>query len=427
LRKGQRAEGNRGWRAGRLGLAGHRVLVVEDENLIALDLQRRLESLGYTVTGTAGTGDGALRLARALRPDIVLMDIVLRGHTDGIELSKKIQAEFDLPVVYVTAHSDEKTVARATATGPYGYVTKPVDDRQLQIVIEMAIYKHASEKALRDSEERFRQLAEASSEGILVHERGVVLDLNSRMARMLGYEPREIIGQKLGALMPPESTGDPGLSGRCGRDEPFEGTMRKKDGSTFPVEITGRSMPSRDRTMRVSAVRDITQRRQMEKLIKERARSELYGFVVSALPLIAPGALQTVREDLLKIFADRFEKYFRPGFESKTAGHPPSASADCLDRYLSWARELFTNFGITAEASARDGHGLLEFHSCPWIEYARQNPVFCVLCQTMTSRSFAWACSGGAVGVRGNIAGGAKCCLFELRPQRQARERKRGA
>ena len=352
------------------------------------------------------------------------MDIVLRGPTDGIELSKKMQAEFDMPIVYVTAHSDEKTVARATATGPYGYVTKPVEDRQLQIVIEMAIYKHASEKALRDSEERFRQLAEASSEGILVHDRGLIQDLNGRMAHMLGYQRSEIIGKRLTELVAGGYGDGRSVETLPEDDGPLEVLIRKKDGSTFPAEMSGRSMPSRGRTVRVSAVRDLTTRKQMEKLMKERARSELYGFVVSALPLIAPGALQTVREDMLRIFSDRFEKYFKPKFVEESAAHRPSPGADDLGRYLRWVQELFTNFGITAESSARDGYGILELHSCPWLEYARRNPVFCVLCQTMASRSFTWAGSGGAVGVRGNIAGGGKCCRFELRPQRHEREKK---
>jgi PAS domain S-box-containing protein len=390
--------------------------VVEDENLIALDLQRRLESLGYTVTGTAATADAALRSARARPPDIVLMDIVLRGGIDGIELSKTMKAEFEVPVVYVTAHSDDKTVARAKATGPYGYITKPVEDRQLQIVIEMAVFKHSSEKALRESEERFRQLAEASSEGIIVHDHGVVLDVNSRMAQMLGHEPWDVIGKRLAELVPPENNAMVPENSSTEQDEPYEVVMRRKDGSVFPAEITGRFMPSRGRSVRVSAVRDITSRKQMEKLIKEKARSELYGFVVSALPLIAPGALQTVREDMLRIFADRFEKYFRPKFEQE--GGKPAAACDGTDinRYLSWAQELFTNFGIESRVSVKDGCGVLEFHSCPWIEYSRRNPVFCVLCQTMASRSFTWACRGGAVGVRGTIAGGSKSCRFELRP-----------
>ncbi len=405
-------------------MAGYKVLVVEDENLIALDLQRRLEALGYTVTGTAGTGDAALRSARARPADIVLMDIVLRGGIDGIELSKKMKSEFDLPVVFVTAHSDERTVSRAKTTGPYGYITKPVDDRQLQIVIEMAVFKHASERALRESEERFRQLAEASSEGILVHDNGVVLDLNSRMAQMIGQESWDVIGKSLAELMPPEQNVKLPTNAHTGQDEPYDVVVQRKDGSTFPAEIRGRNMPSRGRTVRVSAVRDITLRKQMEKLIKEKARSELYGFVVSALPLIAPGALQTVREDMLRIFSDRFEKYFHPKFEAEAGKAAAACDNEDLRRYLEWAQELFSNFGIEVTSSAAEGRGVLEFHSCPWIEYSRRNPVFCVLCQTMASRSFTWACRGGAVGVKGNIAGGAQSCTFELRPAKQTGERK---
>jgi len=397
-------------------LAGQKVLVVEDESVIALDLQRRLEGLGYTVTGTAGTADSAMRLARALRPDIVLVDIVLRGPEDGIELSSRMQAELDLPVVYVTAHSDDRTVARAKATGPYGYVTKPVDDRQLQIVIEMAVYKHASERALRESEERFRQLAEASSEGMLVHDRGVIVDLNACMARMLGCAPEDVVGKPLSGLLDGTEGGLRDIAEVFGDDGPTEAVLRTKDGTAFPVEVAGRSMPFRGRTVRVSAVRDITHRREMERLVRERARSELYGFVVSALPLIAPGALQTVREDLLRTFGDRFERYFRPRYEAEEAPTPGAETAGALEGHLRWATELFSNFGIAARGSCADGTGVLEFQSCPWIDYSRKNPVFCVLCQTMVSRSFAWACRNGAVGVRGTIAGGAKTCRFELRP-----------
>jgi PAS domain S-box-containing protein len=407
-------------------MAGCKVLVVEDENLIAMDLQRRLEGLGYSVTGTAGTGEAAMRLARATHPDIVLMDIVLRGPIDGIELSARMRSELDIPVVYVTAHSDEKTVSRAKATGPYGYVTKPVDDRQLQIVIEMAVYKHSSEKALRDSEERFRQLAEATSEGMLVHDGRAVLDLNTRMAAMLGYAPADVAGLGLSELVAPQPGDGKPAPARFGEDGPFEAAMRRKDGSSFPVEVAGRSIPYRGRQVRVSSVRDITQRREMERLIKERARSELYGFVVSALPLIAPGALQTVREDLLRIFGDRFEAYFKPSYIAGPGGARERTGGADLSRYLGWAQGLFSNFGIAVESSARDGQAILEFQSCPWLEYSRKNPVFCVLCQTMASRSFAWECRGGAVGVRGTIAGGGRRCRFELRPQGAGNEHRKG-
>ncbi len=404
-------------------MAGEKVLVVEDEQIIAMDLSRRLEALGYTVTGMAGNAETALRKARSLRPDIVLMDIVLPGGADGVELSALMRSELEVPIVFVTAHSDDRTVERAKATGPYGYVTKPVDDRQLQIVIDMAVYKHAAEKALRDSEERFRQLAEASSEGMLVHDRGIVLDLNTCMARLLGCVPEQITGKSLSGLVDGPVEGPDALA-VFQRDGPSEVSMRRADGTTFPAEVAGRSMPFRGRTVRVSAVRDITQRRRMERLIKERARSELYGFVVSALPLIAPGALQTVREDMLRIFGDRFERFFRPKFSAEANAAQGAGSAGAMDAYLRWAAELFSNFGIDAAHSSGDGAGVLEFRSCPWIEYSRKNPVFCVLCQTMVSRSFSWASPGGAVGIRGTIAGGGELCRMELEPAGRARRGK---
>jgi PAS domain S-box-containing protein len=405
-----------------MGSMGNRVLVVEDENLIALDMQNRLETLGYIVTGTAGTGDAAIREVRALRPDIVLMDIGLRGPMDGIELSKKMQAEFDLPVVYMTAYADEETVARARDSGAYGYMTKPVGDRQLQIVIEMAKNRHTYDIALRDSGERFRQFAEASSEGMLVYDSGAVLDLNGRMARMLGYKPWDVIGKRLAEFMTPERKGAPGPLARLDEDEPFEATMCRVDGSTFPAEVIDRSMPSGGRTMRLAAVRDVSQRREMERLLNEKVRGELYGFVVSAFPLIAPGALQTVREDLLGVFSDRFETCFRPRFELESVVQS-SPGADDLPRYLHWVQELFTNFGISAQTSAPDGYGVLEFHSCPWIEDAKQNPVFCTLCQTMAWHSFSWASPGGAMAVKGTIAGGSRSCRIELRPARRSTQK----
>ncbi len=396
-------------------MSGEKVLVIEDEKIIAMDLSRRLEALGYTVTGTAGDAESALRKARSLRPDIVLMDIVLPGGTDGVELSGLMRSEFEVPIVFVTAHSDDRTVERAKATGPYGYVTKPVDDRQLQIVIDMAIYKHGSEKALRDSEERFRQLAEASSEGMLVHDRGVVLDLNTCMARLLGCVPEQLIGKMLSGVVD-GPVGGPGALDVFQNDGPSEVSLRRSDGTPFPAEVAGRSMPFRGRTVRVSAVRDITLRRQMEKLVREKARSELYGFVASALPLIAPGALQTVREDMLRIFGDRFERFFRPKFAAEARAAPGAGGAGAMDGYLRWAAELFSNFGIDAGHALEDGAGVLEFLTCPWIEYSRKNPVFCVLCQTMVSRSFSWASPGGAVGIKATIAGGGDRCRMELEP-----------
>lgn len=396
-----------------------KVLVVEDEGIVARDIQQRLEAMGYKVVGPVSTGKEALRHAAESSPDLVLMDIVLKGEMTGIEAARKMMESYDVPVVYLTAHTDEGTVQQAKTTSPYGYVVKPFDDRQLQTVMEMATYRHGAEKVLQESEERFRRLAEASFEGIVVHEKGLALDMNDRLARMLGYYPEELIGTNILALVTPESRQLVEKSIRSGAEGPYEIVLMRKDGSTFTAEMMGRSIPFLGHTARVAAVRDITLRKQMEQLIRERARSELYGFVVSALPLIAPGPHQEVRTDLLRIFAERFEGYFKPRFDTegkRPKGEKAPGREHAIDEYVRWSSELFSNFGITVSSRSKGERRQLELHNCPWIEYARNNPVFCLLCRTMASRSFSWASPGGAVGLSATIAGGRDRCVLDFRP-----------
>jgi signal transduction histidine kinase/CheY-like chemotaxis protein len=125
---------------------GRKILVVEDENIVALDLRASLTSLGYQVTDTLGTGSEALVSARQRPPDLVLMDINLRGEMDGIEAAEVIRRDLALPVVYLTAFSDEATLRRARVTEPFGYLLKPFDERELHITIEMAVYRHQAQR-----------------------------------------------------------------------------------------------------------------------------------------------------------------------------------------------------------------------------------------------------------------------------------------
>jgi len=123
-----------------------RILVVEDERIVARDLQRRLHRLGYTVCAIAGSGPEAIEQAAQTQPDLVLMDIVLDGPMDGIEAAAQIRARADIPIIYLTAHADDGTLQRAKATEPFGYLLKPFDTRVVQTTIEMALYKHRMEQ-----------------------------------------------------------------------------------------------------------------------------------------------------------------------------------------------------------------------------------------------------------------------------------------
>jgi signal transduction histidine kinase len=147
-----------------------RVLVVEDEAVIALDLSLRLERMGYRIVGRAASGAEALALAAVSPPDVVLMDIVLHGHQDGIETARMLQERLNAAVIYLTAYADEATLARARSTNPYGYLLKPIREEELRCAIELAIDKRRLDTALAEA------LAQSRSAEDLSRARNVVLD-----------------------------------------------------------------------------------------------------------------------------------------------------------------------------------------------------------------------------------------------------------
>lgn len=129
-------------------MAGEKILVVEDEEIVVLDIRSALESSGYVVAATANSGDDAVNKSMEFTPDLVLMDIVLKGKVDGIEAAEKIRSLLNIPVIFLTAHTDEGTLQRAKVSQPFGYIVKPFRERDLRIAIEFALYKSAMEKEL---------------------------------------------------------------------------------------------------------------------------------------------------------------------------------------------------------------------------------------------------------------------------------------
>jgi PAS domain S-box-containing protein len=165
-----------------------RILIVEDEVIVASNLGDRLAALGYTVTGTAFTGEEGIEQALQTRPDLVLMDIRLQGGIDGVAAAQQIRDRLDIPVVYLTGYADSRTLERAKVTEPYGYILKPFEVRELHGAIEMALYKHDIEKRLRESEKRYRTLVEHSLQGIMVIQEAPprVVFANPRCAEISG-------------------------------------------------------------------------------------------------------------------------------------------------------------------------------------------------------------------------------------------------
>ena len=130
-------------------MATKRIFIVEDEGIVAADLEDRLKRMGYVVAGKAASGEKAVEQVATTKPDLVLMDIILKGEMDGVEAAELIQKQQEIPVVFLTAHADDPTLKRARLAGPFGYVLKPFDERELRGAIEIAFYRAHVESELR--------------------------------------------------------------------------------------------------------------------------------------------------------------------------------------------------------------------------------------------------------------------------------------
>ncbi|MDX2216684.1 MAG: ATP-binding protein [Oculatellaceae cyanobacterium bins.114] len=153
-------------------MVGEKILIVEDERVVARDIEKRLKKLGYSVSASVASGEEALQKAAELRPDLVLMDIQIKGEMDGIETAEHIQTELDIPVIYLTAYADEDTLQRAKVTEPFGYIVKPFDERDLHVAIEVALRRRLAEAAVRVALKKEKELSELKSRfwSMVVHE-----------------------------------------------------------------------------------------------------------------------------------------------------------------------------------------------------------------------------------------------------------------
>jgi PAS domain S-box-containing protein len=261
------------------------ILIVEDEPAVAEVIRFKLKNNGYVPLATASSGEEAIRLAGELRPDLALMDIGLAGNLDGVVAAAEIHTRFDIPVVYMTAHSDESTLARARASAPYGYILKPFDDRELRSTLEIALYRHEQEQRVRESEARYRDLYEnAPNAYFSVGTDGLIRQCNRRASELLGFPKEELVGRSAFELYADTP------QGKVKAEELFEQfladgevcgeelQMRRADGTLLWVSLTRN--PVRDAAGKIvesrSVVMDITARKEAEqKLLQRAAQLEL--------------------------------------------------------------------------------------------------------------------------------------------------------
>ncbi|MCX6697799.1 MAG: PAS domain S-box protein [Methanoregula sp.] len=253
------------------------ILVVDDEALIAANLVQTLSSLGYTVHKPVATGEEAIRAVKTQHPDLVLMDIKLIGEMDGIEAAEKIRAIADIPVVYLTAYTDDLRLAKARLTEPYGYIVKPAHSRELNATIEMAIYKHALDRKLKESEEKFRLIIENSHDIIYtLTADGVFSFVSPAWTTLLGHPVTQVTGQSFQKFVHPDDIP------RCMAFlKSVIGTGQRQEGIEYRVQHTdgtwrwhtSSAVPIKDEAGTIvggeGIARDITERKRTEEALRE--------------------------------------------------------------------------------------------------------------------------------------------------------------
>ena len=273
-------------------MAKARILVVEDDNITVMELRDKLQSLGYTVAAVTSSGEKAIKEAEETRPDLVLMDIRLRGDIDGVEAAEEIRARFDIPVIYVTAYADEATLQRAKTTEPYGYILKPFEDKELRTSIEVALYKHNIERRLRESERWLATTLRSIGDAVITTSaKGRVLFMNPIAEALTGWKDKEALGKQLTEVfnIVSEKT-------REVAENPVERVIREgivvdltshiliaRDGREIPIDdsaapirddkgkITGVVLVFYDVSERKRAEEELTKyRQQLEELVEER-------------------------------------------------------------------------------------------------------------------------------------------------------------
>jgi PAS domain S-box-containing protein len=253
-----------------------RIAVVEDEFVVALDMQRVIERAGHIIAGVFSSAEDLLARFAEVAPDLVLMDIKLKGAMDGIEAARTIGELHEVPVVFLTAWADDSTIERALPTGPFGYVTKPFEERDLRSSIELALFRSAMERRLKESEERYRKLFHEGISGNFLAERdGRIVEANQAFIGLLGLSAADGL-PPLPELFPDRAAWD-AFSAALDESASLSGaeiSLRRSDGREALV-IANVSLGSSGRIQ--GALSDATERKELEERLGASQKMEAIG------------------------------------------------------------------------------------------------------------------------------------------------------
>lgn len=257
------------------------LLIVEDEVLVARDIKARLIRMGYDVVDMASKGREAIEKAVNHKPDLVLMDINLRDDMDGVEAAVKIREQVDVPIIFCTAYSNEDTLERAKVSEPYGYVLKPFDNRELEINIEIALYKHRVEKDLADTRRRLDATLTNVSDGVIAADpSGQILLINPMAEKITGWCRQKARHVHLSNVMPLQpfeagmqvfDTANPARDAESGNIRYQRQYLRRPGGNLVPIELSVNRIESQASDLFVITFRDISQQLGYEEKIRHSA------------------------------------------------------------------------------------------------------------------------------------------------------------
>ncbi|MCR4437792.1 MAG: PAS domain S-box protein [bacterium] len=326
-----------------------RILVVEDVAITAMDIKRRLQGLGYEVVGVAASGEDAIAKAENERPDLVLMDIKLKGEMDGVQAAEEVRRRMDIPVVYLTAYSDETTLQRAKVTQPFGYVLKPFEERELHTAVEMALYRHTLERRLRESEQWLATTLRSIGDAVVATDAaGRIVFMNPVAEALVGCTQEEALGKAWNEILTilDEETHDPVSDPvaavlKDGKPLTLLRTVlvNRRDGRQIPIDDT--AAPIRDDSGRILGVvlvfQDVTARREAEERIKQQ-RTYLQALIEnSPLAVVAvdlEGKVTTVNPAFERLFQYQRDEIIGQPLDTFVAAEDKSGEALALTQQV---------------------------------------------------------------------------------------------
>jgi|SRR5665811_1341725 len=257
----------------------NKIMIVEDEIIVAEHIRRSLQNMGYSVTSITSSGAKAIKIVEDNNPDLVLMDIILGGEMDGIETAKLIRSRFNIPVVFLTAFSDEKILERAKITEPFGYIIKPFNDTDLRINIEIALYKHTMEKELKDSEQWLTATLKCLGEAVITTDiKGKIKSINPFAEVLTGWKCEDALGKPLAIVFNVISEGTDKMKDpikKAIEEGSYYGLADRtlliaKEGAKMPVDIIGSAIKDdRDNIIGVALIfYDIIERNRIYEMRK---------------------------------------------------------------------------------------------------------------------------------------------------------------